>query len=238
MAKGFTLKQFHVNDHGCGMPVSTDGVLLGAWADLPQSGPILDIGTGSGLLALMAAQRTAKQGNPITAIEIDNGAAVAAQRNFIDSPWAERIEVAHQTVQVWANQQPSGSVEAIVCNPPYFNHGEQADCQARAAARHTDTLPHHELLAAIRHLLSPAGSASLILPVYEGEQLIEAARSHQLYCHRLCKVKTTERKPPSRLLIDLRKSPLPCQTEQLLIHQDGQYSEGFIALTKAFYLKM
>ncbi|MGF1738201.1 tRNA1(Val) (adenine(37)-N6)-methyltransferase [Photobacterium satsumensis] len=238
MTKGFTFKQFHVNDHGCGMPVSTDGVLLGAWAALPRTGPILDIGTGSGLLALMAAQRTTGQDNPITAIEIDSGAAVAAQRNFTDSPWAERISMAHQTVQAWACQQPSGSVDAIVCNPPYFNHGEQADCQARAAARHTDTLPHHELLAAIRQLLSPAGSASLILPVYEGEQLIKAARAHQLYCQRLCTVKTTERKDPSRLLIALGLSPSPCQTEQLVIHQDGQYSEGFIALTRAFYLKM
>lgn len=238
MAKGFTFKQFHINDHGCGMPVSTDGVLLGAWVTLPPSGPILDIGTGSGLLALMAAQRTAKQGNPITAIEIDNGAALAAQRNVTDSPWTGRIKIAHQTVQAWANQQPAGSVGTIVCNPPYFNHGEQADSQARATARHTDTLPHHELLAAIRHLLSPTGSASLILPVYEGEQLIEAARVHQLYCQRLCKVKTTERKPPSRLLIELGTNPSSCQSEQLVIHQGGQYSKGFIALTKAFYLKM
>ncbi|WEM41891.1 methyltransferase [Photobacterium sp. DA100] len=238
MAKGFTFKQFHVNDHGCGMPVSTDGVMLGAWAALPVSGQILDIGTGSGLLALMVAQRTAEHGNAITAIEVDDGAAQAARRNFADSLWAPRIGLAHQTIQGWASQQPAGSVAAIVCNPPYFNHGEQADCQARATARHTDTLPHHELLAAINHLLSPTGSASLILPVYEGKQLIAAAPSHQLYCQRVCEVKTTERKVASRLLIALSASPSTCQTEQLVIHQGGEYSEAFVALTKAFYLKM
>ncbi|MBY5948693.1 tRNA1(Val) (adenine(37)-N6)-methyltransferase [Photobacterium rosenbergii] len=238
MAKGFTFKQFHVNDHGCGMPVSTDGVMLGAWAALPASGQILDIGTGSGLLALMSAQRTAGNGNPITAIEIDSGAAAAAQKNFTDSPWPSRIELAHQSVQGWASQQPAGSVAAVVCNPPYFNHGEQADCQSRATARHTDTLSHHDLLAAISHLLAPTGTASLILPVYEGEQLIESARAHQLYCQRACAVKTTEHKAPARLLIALTASPSEQQNEQLVIHQSGGYSEAFIALTKAFYLKM
>ena len=238
MAKGFTFKQFHVNDHGCGMPVSTDGVMLGAWATLPRSGQILDIGTGSGLLALMSAQRTTSNGNPITAIEIDSGAATAAQKNFSDSPWPARIELAHQSVQDWASQQTAGSVAAIVCNPPYFNHGEQADCQSRATARHTDTLSHHDLLSAISYLLSPTGSASLILPVYEGEQLIQAARAHQLYCQRVCEVKTTERKAPTRLLIALTASPSEPQHEQLVIHESGEYSEAFVALTKAFYLKM
>ena len=238
MAKGFTFKQFHVNDHGCGMPVSTDGIMLGAWAALPASGQILDIGTGSGLLALMAAQRTADSCNPITAIELDRGAALAAQHNFADSPWAKRIELAHQSVQDWASQQPAGSVAAIVCNPPYFNHGEQADCQSRATARHTDTLSHHDLLAAISHLLSPTGIASLILPVYEGEQLIDAAHAHQLYCLRVCEVKTTERKAPARLLIALTPSPAERQSEELVIHRNGEYSEAFVTLTKAFYLKM
>lgn len=254
MAKGFTFKQFHVNDHGCGMPVSTDGVLLGAWAKLPPSAPhvpdlagqdgktatkntVLDIGTGSGLLALMAAQRTTEH-TTVTAIELDAGAALAAQHNFADSPWSSRLTLVNADVQTWATAQPAGAYPAIVCNPPYFNHGEQADCQARATARHTDSLTHQALLTALRHLLAPEGTASLILPDYEGRQFIAMAEAFKLHCRRVCEVRTTGSKPVSRLLIALSPTAGTCLNEQLVIHHQGSYSADFIALTQAFYLKM
>ncbi|MGF1725968.1 tRNA1(Val) (adenine(37)-N6)-methyltransferase [Photobacterium nomapromontoriensis] len=238
MAKGFTFKQFHVNDHECGMPVSTDGVILGAWATLDPQGPIVDIGTGSGLLALMAAQRTACDQATITAIEIDPSAAMAARHNFMDTPWTHRLNVIEQDIASWAASQPKGLINSIICNPPYFNHGEQAGCSARATARHTDTLSHHTLLAAISHLLSPAGVANLILPTYEGHQLIDAAANHQLFCHRVCEISTTETKPISRLLIALAHSDKTTTTESLVIHQKGGYSAAFTDLTRDFYLKM
>ena len=176
MAKGFTFKQFHVNDYGCGMPVSTDGVLLGTWADLPEQGQILDIGTGSGLLALVAAQRSAARAIPVIAVEIDPAAAKAASQNFALSPWADRLQCIEQDVESWADQQPAGRFEAIVCNPPYFNTGQQAGCQARATARHTDSLSHHALLTVIRHLLSETGTASLILPEIRGPATAQDGR--------------------------------------------------------------
>ncbi|WP_299019032.1 methyltransferase [uncultured Photobacterium sp.] len=238
MAKGFTFKQFHVDDYGCGMPVSTDGVLLGAWADLPEQGQLLDIGTGSGLLALIAAQRSVHTAMPITAIEIAQAAANAARNNFACSPWAERLHCVEQNVQSWANEQTAGSFNAIVCNPPYFNNGLQADCQSRATARHTDTLTHPKLLSVIRHLLSDNGTASLVLPEYEGRQLINLAEQQQLFCRRLCEVRSTEKKPISRLLITLSPQSGDTVTEQLSIHDQGRYSEAFIALTRHFYLKL
>lgn len=245
MAKGFTFKQFHIDDGGCGMPVSTDGVLLGAWAPLPRQGHIVDIGTGSGLLALMAAQRTAAFPCSISAIELDNDAAKAAAHNFTASPWADRLQCIPQDIVQWMISQPAHSADAIICNPPYFNSGRQADCQARATARHTDSLTHGTLLTVIRHLLTPTGTASIILPEYEGRQLLHSAAEYSLRCQRLCLVKSTGKKPVSRLLVAL--SPVKCnrpiteetdREEQLCIHENGQYSPDFIALTRDFYLKL
>ncbi|MGF1757799.1 methyltransferase [Photobacterium sagamiensis] len=245
MAKGFTFKQFHVDDDGCGMPVSTDGVLLGAWAELPLQGHIVDIGTGSGLLALMAAQRTTSALCTISAIELDTAAAKAAEHNFTASCWSDRLQCIQQDIVQWMATQPAHSVDAIICNPPYFNAGLQADCQARATARHTDNLPHEVLLTVIQHLLTAKGSASLILPEYEGRQLLLSAPEYGLHCQRLCIVKSTEKKPVSRLLIAL--SPVQCdraiaeetyKEEQLCIHDNGQYSPEFITLTRDFYLKL
>lgn len=241
MAKGFTFKQFHVDDFGCGMPVSTDGVLLGAWAELSRHGQILDIGTGSGLLALMAAQRTSVNAiNPpqVVAIDIDPSAASAASQNFVRSPWSARLECIEQNVENWAARQPSSCFNTIVCNPPYFNSGLKADCQSRATARHTDSLSHPALLATIRHLLCDTGSANLILPELEGRQLVKLAPAYQLSCRRLCEVRSTEKKPVSRLLITLSRQPGDRETEQLSIHHQGQYSEQFSTLTRDFYLKL
>ncbi|MCM0147819.1 50S ribosomal protein L11 methyltransferase [Photobacterium galatheae] len=249
MKKGFTFKQFHVDDHGCGMPVSTDGVLLGAWASLPHpeatpgTNALLDIGCGSGLLALMAAQRIAAQysqgSSPqILAVDIDPTAVTAARQNFILSPWHDRLQAEQQDIRSWATTQPAGAFHTILCNPPYFNSGEQANCQRRATARHTNTLSHQVLLSGLTHLLAADGCASLILPLTEGEALLAMLTDHQLYCRRLCQVRSTATKPVSRLLIELMHQPGHCEQTTLTIHQDGQYSPEFITLTRAFYLKL
>lgn len=237
MSRSFNFKQFTINDHGCGMPISTDGVLLGAWANLPQQGHIVDIGTGSGLLALMAAQRT--QATTITAIELDPVAAIAATANFASSPWHHRLNCIEANIIDWCHHIPAATIDSIICNPPYFNSGQQAQQQHRATARHTDNFSHQQLLTTIQHLLTVNGSASIILPTYEGQQLITQAHAYGLYCQRRCEVRTTERKTTIHvLLIQLSKKPQTCEYQQLFIHANDGYSTDFIVLTKDFYLKM
>ncbi|WP_407332217.1 tRNA1(Val) (adenine(37)-N6)-methyltransferase [Enterovibrio sp. 27052020O] len=234
MSKGFQFKQFSIENSDCGMPVSTDGVLLGAWANANKHDAVLDIGTGTGLLSLMMAQRFPHA--HITAIDIDQQAVATARLNAEQSTWGHRIHVMQQDITQWPD---SKKFDTIICNPPYFNSGEHAADVKRAMARHTDTLSHDGLLKAIKSRLSQNGHAHLILPSVEAEQLITKAISHGLYCHRLTTVKPTPNKPVSRKLITL--SPVEhekCLQNALVIQENGAYSDDFVALTKDFYLKM
>ncbi|OEE85635.1 tRNA (adenosine(37)-N6)-methyltransferase TrmM [Enterovibrio norvegicus FF-162] len=234
MSKGFQFKQFSIDNAGCGMPVSTDGVLLGAWADAENRDNVLDIGTGTGLLSLMMAQRFPHA--HITALDIDQQAVESARLNAEQSAWNKRIIVMHQDITQW---QDAVKFDTIICNPPYFNSGEQATDSKRAMARHTDTLSHDSLLKVIKTHLFPNGHAHLILPSVEAEQLITKAIHYGLYCQRVTSVKPTSTKPVSRKLITF--SPVEqekCLQTTLVIQENGAYSDDFVALTKDFYLKM
>ncbi|MFH0264493.1 tRNA1(Val) (adenine(37)-N6)-methyltransferase [Vibrio rumoiensis] len=231
--KDFHLKQFSIHGGHSGMAVSTDGILLGAWAKVSDHSSILDIGTGTGLLSLMCAQRT--QASLITAIDIDEEAIKAAQYNVDSSPWSQRIRVIKTAAQ---QLDPKQRFEHIICNPPYFNSGVTSRWQSRATARHTHTLPHDELLIACARLLSPSGSASFILPKEEGEQFIHIALIQGWYLEHLCQVNTTKHKASYRLLFTLIRDKITCQHSQLTIHQETGYSDEFIQLTRDFYLKM
>ncbi len=228
----FTFQQFHVDDSRCGMKVSTDAVLLGAWAPGIPGARLLDIGTGSGVLALMAAQRGATE---VVAVELDGAAAAQATENFAASPWAERLQLRRGDIRA---PFAGGAFDAILCNPPYFQSGARSErCAKRALARHHDGLSQAELLCALRRLLSPRGCASLILPRPEAEGLLEAAPRYGLNLNRYCEVRTTPAKPVSRLLLCLSAQSIPPHAESLVIHQeDGRYSDDFRRLTQAFYL--
>lgn len=215
------------------MPVSTDGVLLGAWADIHQTKQLLDIGTGTGLLALMCAQRNPKV--QVSALELDEHAYQAAKINFERSPWPHRLELILHNILTW---QSTIRFDHIICNPPYFNSGEQARNTQRASARHTDNLPHDALLNSCWQLLGESGSASFVLPKFEGEQFISIAKAHGWSLSRYCEVKTTPHKPASRLLFELSKTKAKPVINELVIHDKDQYSEDFITLTRDFYLKM
>lgn len=231
--KGFCFKQFEIDGGQCGMPVSTDGVMLGAWAEVEHCMHLLDIGTGTGLLALMCAQRT--QNTQIWGVDIDENAAITAQLNVANSPWAERIQIELGDIN---NISYPHQFDAIICNPPYFKTGAQSELQQRATARHTDSLNHLALLERCASLLTDDGKASFILPEVEGREFIALAREVGFCLSRLCEVKPTESKDVSRLLFELSKHHTECQHQQLTIHSKEGYSDAFIALTRDFYLKM
>ncbi|USD65738.1 methyltransferase [Vibrio sp. SCSIO 43136] len=231
--KGFQFKQFAIGAGCSGMPVSTDGVMLGAWAKATNANTLLDIGTGTGLLALMIAQRNTHA--QITALDIEPNAISDASDNFKRSPWSERLNAVHSDVLAW---QSDTLFDHIICNPPYFTSGETATNQSRAMARHTFTLDHQALLSRCSALLKPQGRASFVLPKVEGDQFIKLANRQHLFVTRYCQVRTTERKECTRLLFELAKQEHICQKSELVIHQDGRYSDSFIELTRDFYLKM
>ncbi|MGF1697638.1 methyltransferase [Vibrio lamellibrachiae] len=231
--KDFNFKQFSIYGGQSGMPVSTDGVLLGAWTRLDGIQTLLDIGTGTGLLSLMSAQRNSTL--KVTAIDIDQHAIESALHNFQQSPWNDRLELIEGDILATSMES---MYDAIICNPPYFNSGEQSQVNQRAKARHTDTLDHQTLLQRCFDLTTPLATASFILPLYEGKQFIELAKLLNWHAVRVCHVKTTEKKNTSRLLIELSKVARETEESELIIHADGQYSATFRALTHNFYLKM
>ncbi|MCK6264850.1 tRNA (adenine(22)-N(1))-methyltransferase TrmK [Vibrio sp. ZSDE26] len=231
--KDFKFKQFSIYGGESGMPVSTDGVLLGAWSQISAMKTLLDIGTGTGLLSLMAAQRSSTL--TITAIDIDQHAIESAQRNFQQSNWGDRIELVKGDI---LKQVFNTLFDGIICNPPYFNSGEQSQRVQRATARHTDTLDHQQLLKQCFALTAERSTASFILPLYEGQQFIKLAKEQNWHVSRLCYIKPTDKKATSRLLIELSKVECEKEETQLVIHENGQYSDAFCTLTSNFYLKM
>lgn len=234
MSKRFDFKQFGVDIGQCGMPVSTDGVLLGAWSTAKTSNRILDIGTGTGLLALMLAQRF--QSAAITAIELDSTAFETASRNFTASPWPQRIKALHQDVTSWHSPD---LFDHIVCNPPYFTSGEQASSTKRANARHTETLSHLALIKALSSLITPEGEANLILPTPEGEIFCNIAHENGLNLVRRTEVRTLADKPPTRLLLSFSPGTQNNLEEATLtINCNGGHSDAFTSLTRDFYLKL
>ena len=230
---GFVFKQFKVEQTRSAMKVSTDGILLGAWAELTAAQRLLDIGTGTGLLALMCKQR--KPNMAVSAVEIDANACLDAQQNFANSDWSD-IRLISQAIQ-----QVSSDVkyDVIVSNPPYFNASLKGDDQARNMARHTDSLSFSELLIAFKKLSHHGSTFNVILPCVEAQLFICEAQRQGLHLVRHCLVNTTKAKAPSRSLMCFAYQATLCEQTNLTIHAEGgQYSDEYIALCKDFYLKM
>ncbi len=233
----FQFKQFSIAQDQCAMKVGTDGILLGAWADVTDANQILDIGTGSGLITVMLAQRTAD--TMIHGIEIDECAHQQASDNMANSPWSDRLEAIHQSIQDYGKLSRA-EYDLIVSNPPFFSGGTFSLNENKKNVRHTIKLPHGDLLVAARKLLSKQGKLCLILPLMEGLRIKELARSYRLYCTKITTVKARPNGGKERLLMQFKKEePQQIIEEELLVYAatDGdQYSEQYVALTKDFYL--
>ena len=228
----FRFKQFEVCHAGCAMKVGTDGVLLGAWASCQQR--ILDVGTGSGLIALMLAQRF--EAAQIDAVDIDGDAVRQATDNFAHSKWSNRLRCRQIAVQDLA--QEDVRYDAIVSNPPYFVDSLKNPNLQRQTARHTDTLSYEELLASCEHLLTADGVLSLILPAESEQVVLDTAKSVGLYPTRLVHVYSKPGKPVKRILLELQKrNDQPCEESHFYIESaTSPRSDEYTALTKDFYL--
>ena len=218
----FQFKQFAIQQELCAMKVGTDGVLLGAWAKGGQR--ILDAGTGTGVIALMMAQRYPEA--QVTAIDIDEGAVRQSQQNVAVSPFAAQVTVLQETLQ-----EHQGAYDAIVSNPPFFIDSLAAPDEQRNMARHTQTLTYAELMQAAYRLLSDDGELSVVVPFDYRQRMEDEAIFVGFFPSRVCAVKTTERKPAKRYLLAFRKHPCPCEKEELTIG-----SEAYRQLTQDFYL--
>ena len=241
----FRFKQFTVWHDRCAMKVGTDGVLLGAWAsttDSPAANTdktspverILDIGTGSGLVALMLAQRFPNA--IIDGIDIDPSAVLQAKDNFSASPFSTRLHAYSSPLQEW---QPQEKYDMIVSNPPYFSNSLLCPDGMRTKARHAESLSFAELLAHSNRLLTQAGTLSLVLPADAEKAIMKEARQQHLYCVRLCRVHTTANKPAKRILVTFsHQTPATTLTPETLCLStpDHPRSPAYSALTQDFYL--
>ena len=236
--KPFHFKQFSIFHDRCSMKVGTDGVLLGAWATVEGAQSILDIGTGTGMIAIMAAQRTNGLSN-IDGIEIDNDAYSQAQENVNNSKWKELITVHHTSIQEFSITCQK-QYDLIISNPPFFLAGTQSGSEKRNTARHATLLTHSDLLRSVNKLLKPDGKFSLILPLEEGQLFNEQAKVSGLFCTRLTKVKPKKEKPYERLLIELSRQNLSIIENELTIQFDkrNNYTPEYYELTREFYTIM
>lgn len=231
---GFTFKQFHVEHDRCAMKVGTDGILLGAWAPLGKARRILDIGTGSGLIALMLAQRSHADCR-IDAVELDKHAAQQARENVAASPWPLRVTIIESSIQGYQ----ADPYDLIVTNPPYFVAGQSFRDPARAMARHTGALDSHALLAACNRLLAPDGQVALVVPTAMADEILCISADFDLHAVCYTAVITRAGKEANRVLLLLGRGLNRCDRGEIVIHSaERTYSDRYIQLTSPFYLKM
>lgn len=218
------------------MKVGTDGVLLGAWARFcPSQRRMLDVGCGTGLIALMAAQRSEKWGAKVVAVEIEEGAVEDARANFAASPWNERLAVEHCSVQEFEAEE---RFDHILSNPPYFVSSLLSPDGARTTARHTTSLTFDDLAMAAQRLLSPEGVLSVVLPVEAVGDMTLAAARRGLFLARRTDVCSKLGGKPLRALLEYGFVPTATERDVLTIHTpDGDYTSEYRELTREFYLK-
>lgn len=232
----FKFKKFTVWHDKCAMKVGTDGALLGAWAHVEQTKRVLDIGTGTGLIALMLAQRSQAT---VDAIDIDADACQQARENIASSPFVDRINVHHIPLAAYAPLH-KGAYDLVVSNPPYFIDSMKCPDRKRNTARHTDTLLLPDLLHDCRELLAPGGHMALILPYDQREIVLRTSQENGLSLSEEVAVSPIASAKPKRWLVEFtteevdtpRRSHLSIETEH------HHYTVEFTALVKDFYLKI
>lgn len=234
----FQFKQFTIAQDRCAMKIGTDGVLLGAWAPI-ENNPfsILDIGAGTGVVALMLAQRS--NAEQIDALEIDEEAYEQSVDNFENSPWSDRLFCFHAGLDEFV-EEPEDEYDLIVSNPPFYSEDYKSENEQRDLARFTDAMPFEDLIEAAALLLSENGIFCVIIPYKEEIHFIGLAREYELYPLKITRVKGTPTTEIKRSLLAFgRNENNNIATDELIIETARHnYTAEYIALTKDFYLKM
>lgn len=231
----FKFKQFEVDDSLCAMKIGTDAVLLGAWTNCHGAKKILDIGTGSGILALMMAQKSEAE---ITAIEIEENACKQAQINFEKSKWKNRIQLKHTSLQHFSDEC-TDKFDVIISNPPYFTNSLKPNKTGRAIARHTDTLNMEELFSCSAKLMHNKSTFNIIFPAEHKEELIKEAAKKNMYLVQICEIQPNAEKAANRVMMRFSLTEKSLTQEIIVIELDKRhhYTNEYILLTKDFYLK-
>jgi tRNA1Val (adenine37-N6)-methyltransferase len=234
----FQFKQFFLEQDRCAMKIGTDGVLLGAWTPI-ENNPfsILDIGAGTGIIALMLAQRSGAQ--QIDALEIDEEAYEQATDNFENSPWNDRLFCFHAGLDEFV-EEPEDEYDLIVSNPPFYSEDYKSENEQRDLARFQDAMPFEDLVEAAALLLSENGIFSVIIPFKEEEKFLALANEYELYPLKITRVKGTPTSEIKRSLLAFSRNEISnFPIDELIIETARHiYTPEYIALTKDFYLKM
>jgi tRNA1Val (adenine37-N6)-methyltransferase len=230
----FKFKQFALTDGRSALKLSTDAVLLGAFAGLPNPGNVLDIGTGSGIVALMVAQRCDAE---ITGIDIDKGSVEDARFNFSASPWSSRLCAVHQSLQEFSSGYGK-KFDAIVCNPPFFKNSSLSPFPSRNLSKHNGQLPFTGLIAQVKNLLNQGGSCSFIVPATEEKHFCSIACEMSFSLFRKKWVLPKKSKKANRVLLEFRLSEVAPEEETELIIRDenNNFTADYKKFTRDFYL--
>ena len=234
----FKFKQFAVNQDRCAMKIGTDAVLLGAWCPIdnnPKS--ILDVGAGTGILALMLAQRT--NADQIDALEIDEEAYEQCVENFENSPWADKLFCYHAALDEFVDD-PEDEYDSIISNPPFYSEDFKTTDEQRDLARFQDAMPFEDLIEAADLLLSENGTFAVVIPYKEEERFIDLCAEYELYAVKATRVKGSQKTPIVRSLLAFRRYELSVLTADELVIEINrhEYTDDYINLTQDFYLKM
>ncbi len=230
----FKFKQFSIDDSHCGMKVGTDGVVLGAWCNCSDTHKVIDVGSGSGLIALMVAQRCNAL---IDAIETDSGACHDAQSNINCSPWRDRINLVEGC---FTSYRADTAADMVVSNPPFFTNGEEAHGAGRALARHEGSLNYSSLIDFACRTLTDNGRLAFIYPSDRENDIIYKAEMSRLKLRRVCHLRQNESRPVIRDLFEFSRIDGPIEESTLtIIKRDGHsYTRDFAQLCRDFYLEL